>query len=84
MADDHECTDYVEQIIYLIDNELDEPDVVAVRTHLRECGPCLDRYEVQRTVKAVIARSCAETAPESLRDRIRLAISQVELGWQQD
>lgn len=75
--DDHECIDYIEQIVYLIDNELDEPDVVTVEHHIRECGPCHERYEVQRTVKAIVARSCSEQAPSGLRERIRLAITEV-------
>ena len=84
MAEDHECIDYIEQIVYLIDNELDEPDIVTVQRHLRECSPCNERYEVQRVVKSVVARSCCEKAPEGLRDRIRLALSEVQIGWQQD
>ncbi|UAL28497.1 mycothiol system anti-sigma-R factor [Nocardioides rotundus] len=77
----HECVDFVEQIVYLIDNELDDDDVVVVRRHLQECGPCLERYDVQKAVKALVARSCAESAPPELRDRIRLAISKVQVTW---
>ena len=77
----HSCDDYIEQIVYLIDDELDAEDVRAVRDHLEQCGPCLEKYDVQRTVKSVVARSCAESAPDGLRDRIRLAISQVEVTY---
>lgn len=77
----HECVDYVEQIVYLLDNELDETDVVVVRRHLQECGPCLEKYDVQRAMKSLVARSCAESAPPELRDRIRLAITQVQVTW---
>jgi mycothiol system anti-sigma-R factor len=75
----HECADFIDRIVYLIDDELDEQDVVAVRVHLEECAPCLENYDVQRKVKALIARSCLESAPEGLRDRVRLAISQVQV-----
>ena len=74
-----ECVDYLEQIVYFLDNELDEADCVVVQTHLRECGPCLERYDLQRTVKEVVARSCHETAPDELRDKVRMRIRQVQV-----
>ena len=74
-----ECADYLEQIVYLLDNELDEADCIVVQTHLRECGPCLERYDLQRTVKAVVARACGESAPDGLRERVRLRIREVQV-----
>lgn len=74
-----ECADYLERIVYFLDNELDEADCVVVQTHLRECGPCLERFDLQRTVKEVVARSCHETAPDALRDRVRLRIREVQV-----
>ena len=35
-----ECQAFLEQIVYFLDNELAEEDVVEVRVHLDECGPC--------------------------------------------
>ena len=62
--------DYLERIVYFLDNELDEADCSAVRMHLDECGPCLQKYDLERTVKAVVARSCHESAPEALRSTV--------------
>ncbi|MDT9593711.1 mycothiol system anti-sigma-R factor [Nocardioides zeae] len=81
---DHEheaesCADYLERIIYLIDNELDETDCSIVQAHLDECGPCLRKYDLERTVKAVVARSCKESAPESLRSRVLVQIREVRV-----
>lgn len=50
-----ECAQFLDSIVYLIDNELADEDVVAVRLHIDGCTPCHERYEVQRTVKAVVA-----------------------------
>ena len=72
-----DCADFLEQIVYFLDNELDEADCSAVRVHLDQCNPCLERYDLQRTVKAVVARSCAEAAPDELRQRVLLRIRQV-------
>jgi mycothiol system anti-sigma-R factor len=74
-----ECVDYIERIVYLIDNELDQADCAVVEMHLRECGPCLERYDLQRAVKQLVARSCSESAPESLRDRVRLRLREVKV-----
>ena len=74
-----DCADYLERIVYFIDNELDEADCGAVRRHLDECGPCLEKYDLQRTVKSVVARSCSEKAPDDLRQRVTLRIREVQV-----
>jgi mycothiol system anti-sigma-R factor len=76
-----ECAHFLEQIVYLLDNELDEASCSEVRIHLESCHPCLEKYDVQRTVKALVARSCAESAPEELRERVRLRIRQVQVRY---
>lgn len=73
------CADFLERIIYLLDNELDETDCTVVKAHLDECGPCLQKYDLERTVKAVVARSCRESAPESLRSRVMVQIREVQV-----
>ena len=74
-----ECSDYLERIVFFLDNELDEADCSEVRVHLDECGPCLEKYDLQRTVKQVVARSCSESAPDGLRDRVRIQIREVQI-----
>jgi mycothiol system anti-sigma-R factor len=74
-----DCADYLERIVYFLDNELDEADCSAVQLHLDECGPCLEKYDLQRTVKAVVARSCSEAAPSELRQRVMVQIRQVQV-----
>jgi len=74
-----ECADFLEQIVYLIDNELSAADREAVKKHIDSCNPCLERYDLQRTVKQVVARSCSESAPGDLKARILLRIQQVRV-----
>ena len=76
---DDGCADYLERIVYFLDNELDDADCSAVREHLDECGPCLAKYDLQKTVKAVVARSCSEEAPRSLRDRVLVQLREVQV-----
>ena len=79
MSHEHDCADYLEQIVYFLDNELDTADCAAVRVHLDECGPYLEKYDLQRTVKTIVARSCSERAPDGLMDRVRVQIREVQI-----
>ena len=83
MSHDHtgdQCADYLERIVYFLDNELDEADCSAVQLHLDECGPCLEKYDLQRTVKAVVHRSCSsDLAPTELRQRVMVRIREVQV-----
>jgi len=86
MATEHskqECADFLERIVYLLDNELDEGECAAVRVHLEECHPCLETYDLQRTVKQVVARSCSEVAPDGLRERVRVQIREIQVRIQE-
>ena len=74
-----ECADFLERIVRLIDNELEEGDCAIVRAHIDTCSPCLERYDLQRTVKALVARSCSEKAPADLRERVRVQIAAVQV-----
>ena len=74
-----ECSEFLDQIVYFIDNELDAADCAVVRAHLDTCNPCLERYDLQRTVKAIVARSCSEAAPDELRQRVMLRIREVQI-----
>ena len=79
MTSSDECADFLDQIVYMLDNELDESECAAVRVHLEACHPCLEKYDLQRTVKAIVARSCTESAPAQLRERVRLRIREVQV-----
>ncbi len=80
MAHDGDCSDFIEQIVYLLDNELSDADKEQVRAHLESCQPCYGRYDVQRTVKRVVARSCVESAPTELRQKIMLSLTRIEIA----
>lgn len=74
-----DCADYLERIVYFLDNELDDADCSVVRAHLDSCNPCLAKYDLQRTMKALVARSCSESAPTDLRQRVMVRLEQVRL-----
>ena len=76
---DTDCSDVLERVFSFIDNELPTADYEAIQVHLDECGPCLQKYDLERTVKALVQRSCTEHAPETLRDKVLLRIRQVQV-----
>jgi mycothiol system anti-sigma-R factor len=73
------CDDVLQRVYFFIDNEIDGATRDQIQQHLDECGPCLDEVAVERLVKALIGRSCHETAPAELRQRVVFAIHQVKL-----
>ncbi len=76
---DQDCSEILERVFFFIDNELPTADSTQIQLHLDECGPCLQKYDLERTVKTLVQRSCAEHAPEALRDKVLLRIRQVQV-----
>ncbi len=77
--DDNECIKALQRMVFFIDHELADADASEIQRHLDECGPCLTKYDLERTVKALVARSCTEDAPETLRQRVLLRIREVRI-----
>jgi mycothiol system anti-sigma-R factor len=71
-------------MFFFIDNELDDADCAQIQQHLDDCGPCLQKYDLERTVKALVARSCSEHAPATLRERVLLRIREVRVDIRSD
>ena len=76
---DSDCAKALERMFFFIDHELAEADVSEIQRHLDECAPCLVKYDLERTVKALVARSCTESAPEALRERVLVQLRQVHV-----
>ncbi len=75
-----DCSEVLDRVYEYLDGEMTHEDVVRVRQHLEECGPCLREHELDRMLKALVRRSCGgEPAPEDLRRRILLEITQVRI-----
>jgi mycothiol system anti-sigma-R factor len=77
---DKDCSEVLQRVFYFIDNELQDADQSEIQHHLDECGPCLQKYDLERTVKALVATKCSgEKAPEGLRQRLRLELSRTTI-----
>ncbi len=76
---DVDCNEILDRVYVFIDNELDGASCEQIQTHLDECGPCLREVDLERMVKALVARSCTEQAPVELRQRVMFSIRQVQI-----
>lgn len=75
-----DCGEVLNRVYQYLDGELDAHLIGKIRQHLDECGPCLSEYDVDQLLKVLIRRSCGgEAAPEQLRTRIMLKITEVRL-----
>ena len=83
-SSDTDCSEVLERVFFFIDNELPTADFAQIQHHLDECGPCLAKYDLERTVKLLVQRSCCEQAPVTLRDKVLLRIRQVQTELHQD
>ena len=78
-----DCEHVLERVYEFIDNELDDASGDAIRRHLSDCEPCLDKFDVEQAVKKLVARRCGgDTAPAHLRDKVlgQLAVAKMEAG----
>ena len=72
---DHEahdaCVQALSQLQEFLHGELDENSADLIRTHLQACESCLDSFDVENAISALIRRCHPPTAaPASLRMRI--------------
>jgi mycothiol system anti-sigma-R factor len=79
MSNHKDCSEVIHQILVFIDDELDQASCGEIQQHLDECGPCLAQYNLERTVKSLVARSCSEHAPEDLRQKVLTRIREVHV-----
>ena len=81
MSDEHiDCSQTMYRMTEYLDGEMTESDCESFARHLRECPPCLDEYQRDQALKALIRRSCAcEQAPVQLRTQIIASIT-IEYG----
>jgi mycothiol system anti-sigma-R factor len=78
---DSDCARALERMVFFIDNELADADAATIKQHLDDCAPCVDVYALERAVKALVARSCSERAPEQLRAKVLVQIRQLQIRY---
>jgi anti-sigma factor (TIGR02949 family) len=64
------CREALEELERYLDHECGPDLEAAIRTHLGDCPPCLDRAEFERELRRIVASRCRDAAPSGLLDRI--------------
>lgn len=71
-----DCRQVIKTLYDYLDGELTDERRNVIRSHLETCSPCLEAFDFEAELKAVIARRCREEVPEGLRRRVAQALSQ--------
>ncbi|HUR17560.1 MAG TPA: mycothiol system anti-sigma-R factor [Acidimicrobiales bacterium] len=69
-----DCGEAMHRLYHYLDGELDDIRRADIRSHLDNCLPCLDAFDFETELRAVIARKCRERVPDELRARIAVAL----------
>ena len=73
-----DCREVLSEVYLYLDLECDDSRREVISVHLDECSPCLREYGIEQEVKALVARCCGdETAPASLRERLRAKLAEI-------
>lgn len=70
-----QCEEALDKLEEYLDSEIGELDADRLREHLSECTSCYGEAELEQRLRALLRRSCCETAPETLRVRVRTEIT---------
>ncbi len=68
------CDDAIEQVYGYLDRELSESELDGLETHLKDCAPCLEMYDFEKHLKALISEKCRDKVPDEVRTRIQAAL----------
>jgi len=73
---DGDCQEILSELYTYLDGELTHEVRIAIRGHLEHCPDCLEVYDFEAELRALIAKRCQERAPESLRERVARALAE--------
>ena len=66
----------IERIHEYLDGALTVEDVRAIAEHMEGCPDCTHEHDLEQEIRTAVRRSCAETAPETLRASIMSRINE--------
>ena len=78
-CDGPDCEKALANLYLFIDEEIDTASCAEIQVHIDECSDCLGVYDLERVVKSLVSRSCSETAPQPLREKVLLSIRTVQV-----
>ena len=75
-----DCDDALHTLYHYLDGELTPDRRQAIKDHLEHCAPCLRAFDFESELKALVARSCRDQVPETLRVRVAKSIEEASKG----
>ena len=75
-----DCDDALHTLYHYLDGELTPDRRQAIKDHLEHCAPCLRAFDFESELKALVARSCRDQVPETLRVRVAKSIEEASMG----
>jgi len=79
-GDHTDCSETLHRVYEYLDGEMTQDDTHRIAQHLDECAPCLQQYNLDKALKALVKRSCqCEEAPVALRTQIMARITTIRL-----
>jgi mycothiol system anti-sigma-R factor len=78
------CGACQEWLVPFIDNQIEDSAVFnTIAFHLQDCASCREQLEVERrtitVIRALLTRSCCETAPTTLQEQIAHELHRLQL-----
>jgi mycothiol system anti-sigma-R factor len=78
-CEDADCAQALARVYEYLDGEMSPADLHRIREHIEDCGPCLQQYDLDIALKALVRRSCQESAPADLRERIMVKLTEIRI-----
>lgn len=70
-----DCQEAVHTLYHFLDGELTDDRRAHIQRHLESCSPCLDAFDFEAELKAIVGRKCRDQVPEELRLRIAAVLA---------
>ncbi len=70
-----DCNEVVSKLYEFLDGELTEERKLVIREHLDECSPCLEAFEFETELRAMVSSKSREICPEGLKNKIAKLIN---------
>ena len=69
--DRDDCQSAISELYGYLDGELTDERRAAIHAHIDECSPCLDAFDFEADLRAVVSQKCKEVVPDELSDLVR-------------
>ncbi|WP_052848292.1 mycothiol system anti-sigma-R factor [Streptomyces avicenniae] len=76
-----DCSEVLGRLYEYLDDEMPDGDCAKFREHIDDCGPCLETYGLEQSVKKLVKRCCGQDeVPADLRAKILDRIDVLRTG----